>query len=146
MVTSGGSAAFDDYSKSYFSAQQASLRPEYVVAPMTVADVSKAVASLTSSKYNGCQFAIRSGGHTPWAGASNIANRMVIDLRSLNRIELNADRSIVSVGAGATWDAVYEKLDPLGLTVNGSRSAGVGEFNRSLCSTATLTILKELAV
>ncbi|KAI0003881.1 hypothetical protein F4779DRAFT_621681, partial [Xylariaceae sp. FL0662B] len=72
-----------------------------------------------------CRIAIRSGGHTSWAGASNVADGVVIDLRALKAVELSADKSIVSVGAGASWDAVYGKLDSLGLSVNGGRAAGV---------------------
>jgi FAD/FMN-containing dehydrogenase len=62
-----------------------------------------------------------------WAGASNIADGVVLDLRALDTIELNANKSIVSVGTGTTWDAVYSKLDPHGLSVNGGRAAGVGK-------------------
>jgi FAD/FMN-containing dehydrogenase len=98
------------------------------VSPQTARDVAATVKLLTKTE-GGCQFAIRSGGHTSWAGASNIADGVVIDLRALSEIELIADKSTVSVGVGATWDVVYSKLDPLGLSVNGSRAAGVGEFD-----------------
>lgn len=80
------------------------------------------------TQHSQCNFAIRSGGHTNWAGASNIANGVVIDLRSLDSIKIHHETSTVSVSAGATWDDVYSKLDPLGLSVNGGRSAGVGEL------------------
>ncbi|EED23461.1 oxidoreductase, FAD-binding, putative [Talaromyces stipitatus ATCC 10500] len=112
---------------SYFSQQEAAVQPACIVLPQTSLDVSEAVISLQKPE-NGqrCPFAIRSGGHTAWAGAANIADGVVIDLRNLNTIELSPDQSTVSVGVGASWDMVYALLDPLGLSVNGGRAAGVG--------------------
>lgn len=49
-----------------------------------------------------------------------------MDLRELNSVKLSQDGHSVSVGAGATWDAVYSLLDPLNLSVVGGRVAGVG--------------------
>jgi hypothetical protein len=101
------------------------------VLPQTTSDVSAAVVALQKSE--GGQrslFAVRSGGHTAWAGAANIENGVVIDLRNLNSVELSANQSTVSVGVGASWDMVYALLDPLGLSVNGGRAAGVGESCR----------------
>lgn len=51
---------------------------------------------------------------------------MTLDLRRLNSIDVSVDGKTVQVGAGATWDAVYRKLDPLGRSVAGGRVAGVG--------------------
>ena len=53
----------------------------------------------------------------------------MIDLSALNAVELNAEKTAVSVGAGATWDAMYAKPDPLGLSVNGGRAVGVGKLD-----------------
>jgi FAD/FMN-containing dehydrogenase len=58
--------------------------------------------------------------------ASNVQGGVTIDLGALNSIDLNADQSIVSIGPGAVWDAVYAKLEPLGLSVAGGRIGGVG--------------------
>ncbi|KAM0320417.1 hypothetical protein ACHAO8_000429 [Botrytis cinerea] len=128
-VATPGSSAYIASLESYFSALQSAVQPSCIVYPQNVQDVSAAVAALTKTKQNGnCSFAIRSGGHTSWAGASNIQGGVVIDLSALNAIDLATDRSTVSVGVGASWDLVYEKLDPLGLSVNGGRAAGVGKF------------------
>jgi len=94
---------------------------------------------------NDVDMAIRSGGHMWIPGASNADGGVTLDLRGLNTIEVRgADAAdsrstsdhpaspaslaatIVSVGVGATWDAVYAKLDPLGLSVAGGRVGGVG--------------------
>lgn len=51
---------------------------------------------------------------------------MTLDLRKLNSVKLNSADKTVSVGAGGSWDLVYSQLDPMNLTVNGGRTAGVG--------------------
>lgn len=122
-VDSPGTTAYTSELSSYFSVQQETVHPTCFVTPQTVQDVSVTVDVLVKAK---TKFAIRSGGHTSWAGASNIAGGVTIDLRPLNSIVLSADKSTVSVGVGASWDQVYAKLDPLGLSVAGGRAAGVG--------------------
>lgn len=47
-------------------------------------------------------------------------------MRGLDSVVVSGDKSSVTVGAGATWDAVYETLDALGLSAAGGRVAGVG--------------------
>ncbi|GFF79689.1 bifunctional solanapyrone synthase [Aspergillus udagawae] len=108
---------------SYFSQQNSNLQPLCIVSPTTVEEVSTAIITITNSH---CQFAIRSGGHTSFGGACNIADGITIDLRALNSITLSDDRSTVSVGVGASWGDVYAFLDPLGLSVAGGRAAQVG--------------------
>lgn len=107
--------------------QQQTIRPACVLFPETTKGVSEAVQILAKHTANGsCEFAIRSGGHTSWAGASNIAGGVTLDLRRLDSIDLSEGGKTVRVGSGATWDAIYRKLDPLGRSVAGGRVAGVG--------------------
>lgn len=110
---------------SYYSVQQESMRPACIVFPQTADDVSN-VLKLLAKDNSSCHFAIRSGGHTSWAGASNIEGGITLDLRGLDSIDISDNGTIAKVGIGATWDAVYEKLDPLGRSVAGGRVAGVG--------------------
>ncbi|KAK8112600.1 oxidoreductase [Apiospora sp. TS-2023a] len=119
------SPAYQKSLASYYSVQQATIRPAYIVFPRTVEDVADAVKTL-AKKGPSISFAVRSGGHTGWAGASNIAGGVTLDLTGLNDIEVTQEGTVVRVGTGATWDAVYQKLDPLGRTVAGGRVAGVG--------------------
>ncbi|KAI0443595.1 hypothetical protein F4803DRAFT_561545 [Xylaria telfairii] len=120
-----GSAAYNSSLESYFTEQQSSTQPACIVLACTSQDVSKAVKRLTAQSTT-CPFAVRSGGHAYWAGASNIAGGVVIDLRALDTIALSANNSTALVGVGSTWDTVYAKLDPYRLSVNGGRAAGVG--------------------
>lgn len=115
---------------SYFSQQECAVQPACIVLPETASDVSAAVLFLRESNEGRTQFAIRSGGHTDWAGAANIADGVVIDLGKLNAVELSEDQSTITVGVGASWDMLYARLDPLGLSVNGGRAAGVGKTQR----------------
>lgn len=128
-----GAQAYNSSLSSYFSQQESQLKPLCVVSPTTVEDVSVAVSALSSaaaavdaSEKSSCQFAIRSGGHAPFVGAANIANGVTIDLRGLGTVDVSSDRTIASVGVGATWGDVYSKLDPLVLSVAGGRAAQVG--------------------
>jgi hypothetical protein len=123
-VSLPGSAAYNASLSSYFALQSSTVQPLCFVSPQTASDVSAAIGSLTSD--GSCEFAIRSGGHMWFPGASSTQNGVTVDLRGINSIDLSADKSTVSVGPGATWDAVYAKLDPLGLSVAGGRIAGVG--------------------
>jgi FAD/FMN-containing dehydrogenase len=81
---------------------------------------------LKSVKKNGCHFAIKSGGHARFAGASNADGGVTIDLVRLNAVELEADKKSVVIGAGNRWAEVYRKLEAEELTVVGGRVATVG--------------------
>ena len=84
------------------------------------------VASIRILVPGQCNFAIRGGGHTPWAGSANINNGVTIDLSAMNTVSLNQAKTIVSAGPGNKWIDVYSKLDPLGLSVTGGRIADIG--------------------
>ena len=59
-------------------------------------------------------------------GASSVDGGAVIDLRSLNKIELSEDKSIAKIGASNNWERVFENLAKDGLAVAGGRAGGVG--------------------
>lgn len=74
-----------------------------------------------------CPFSIRSAGHNANPGFSSIDERgVVLDVSSLDQVYLSNDRRIVSVGPGAIWGDVYERLENCNLTVAGGRVADVG--------------------
>ena len=121
-------AAYNASISSYWF-QEARLTPKCVVSPTSASDVAliiKTLAGKRGSNSNLSYFAIRSGGHTPFAGAANIENGVTIDLRAMSAVNLSTNHTITSAGAGTRWDAIYEKLQPLNLTVVGGRVAGLG--------------------
>ncbi|KAK8043458.1 FAD-binding domain-containing protein, partial [Apiospora rasikravindrae] len=135
-----GSVAYDASLASYFSAQAADLNPACIVSPDTVQDVTASLQIMTSPSppsdaskgVRDCPFAVRSGGHTLYHGAANIAQGVTVDLKGLSSVHVSPDGSAVSAGPAATWDKLYTALDPLGLSVVGGRTAGVGPWRRDI--------------
>ncbi|KAJ9216273.1 CAZyme family AA7 [Paecilomyces variotii] len=119
-------AAYYSSVESYF-AVNARLTPTCIVQPETADDVALAVSTLTApNRIQKCQFAIRSGGHTSWAGAANIEQGVTIDLSHLNSTTFHPENYTVSILPGARWGSVYKTLHPLGVMVTGGRASPVG--------------------
>lgn len=121
-------AAYEESVASYWSVQNNDIDPICIVSPTATADVSLAVGSLHAASSFGleCPFAVRGGGHTPWAGAATIANGIVIDLSAMKQVSVSKDRTITSAGPGARWIDAYLMLDAMGLAISGGRVASVG--------------------
>ncbi|KKZ68374.1 hypothetical protein EMCG_05960 [[Emmonsia] crescens] len=73
-----------------------------------------------------CTFAVKSGGHATFPGASNIQDGMTFDMRSINEITISPDRKTRVLGTGNTWYALYKALEVHNLTAVGARAADVG--------------------
>lgn len=111
---------------SYWSVS-AQLTPSCIVQPSSTEDVSKIVKTLvTDTDCGWTQFALRSGGHTTWAGSNNINKGVTIDLGLLNSTNFDPATKLASIGSGSRWNQVYATLDPLGFTVAGGRAGTVG--------------------
>ena len=114
---------------SYFSQQEEQISPSCIVTPVDTSDVATAVNALASvydSTHGSAKFAVKGGGHTPWAGSASIQGGAVVDMTSINTVTANADGTIISVGAGARWTDVYTFLDSKNLALSGGRAAQVG--------------------
>ena len=123
------SSAFAQSESSYWSKQEETLAPSCIVTPTSTDDVVTAIKTLTQLNKGGSlevTFAIRGGGHTPWAGSANINGGVTIDLRSINTVTVNHDKTVASIGAGAIWGDVYRAMDSLGLAVVGGRGSSIG--------------------
>jgi len=83
-------------------------------------------AGLLLAELANCPFAVKSGGHAAFAGASNIANGLTIDLNNLNSITLSSDHKLASIGPGNRWADVYNYLLNYNLSVIGGRVSGIG--------------------
>ncbi|KAF9505647.1 hypothetical protein BS47DRAFT_1367922 [Hydnum rufescens UP504] len=70
-------------------------------------------------------FAIKSGGHTANQGFSSTSG-VQIALSRFNAVMYDQASNTATIGAGLTWDEVYPKLEPFGVTVTGGRISGVG--------------------
>lgn len=111
----------------YFDKKQQAETPDCILQPKSREEVAKAVQVLTANRGSvPCKFAIRSGGHTPITGASNIDHGVTIDLQHISAVRYDAEQHLVSVGPGARWDDVFKTLEPLGVMTTGGRSSSVG--------------------
>lgn len=127
-MISQNNAAYDAFTNSYWSVQQASLDPYCVFKPANAAEVSIAllVARLTQ-----CPFAVKSGGHAAFGGASSIEGGITIALEKINQVTLSSDKKTAAIGSGNIWYEVYTQLESQNLTVIGGR---VSAFYRSFAS------------
>ncbi|KAF8253582.1 FAD-binding domain-containing protein [Wilcoxina mikolae CBS 423.85] len=91
--------------------------------PETSDDISKALPVLS---FFSVPFAIRSGGHTPYPGASSSDGGVLVSLEKFTQLSLSADKKIVSVGPGNRWVNVYDYLQPQGVLAVGGRVPPVG--------------------
>ena len=110
--------------ESYWSLQEASLSPACILIPETSQDIAEAVSII--SGIEGCHFAIKGQSHAPAAGFANINAGVTIDMTGLKSVTVNHDKTVASVGAGASWLDVYLYLDALSLSVAGGRNGAVG--------------------
>ncbi|KAL9121317.1 MAG: hypothetical protein Q9187_002128 [Circinaria calcarea] len=128
-----GKGAYSASIESYWSQQEQQLSPACIVTPRNTKDVATAVWVLNTVAYTvgaiggrQCHFAIRGGGHTPWAGSANIESGVTLDLNGMRDVSINSERTITSVGAGARWIDVYLKLDAMNVSVSGGRASNIG--------------------
>lgn len=99
------------------------MKPYCRFTPSTALDVSLTLKILVGYQ---CPFAIKSGGHANFAGASNIEGGVTIDFGNLNQVTLSEDKRTASLGSGARWADVYTKLEKNGLAVVGGRIGDIG--------------------
>ena len=106
------------------------------------AEVALGLKIITVTK---TKFAIRSVGHNHNPNFSSIGSEgILIDLGSLNSIQLSPGKDIVSLGPGAKWDEIYQELEKHELTTVGGRTSGVGAGG--LISGGSSVLLLELTL
>ncbi|KAH8896105.1 FAD binding domain-containing protein [Thozetella sp. PMI_491] len=98
--------------------------PACIFTPTSAEIVSYAIKTLAVS---GVSFAIRGSGGMPVLGAANVnSSGILLASSNLTLLQISDDHSTVAVGAGNNWAAVYDYLDPFGLTAVGGRLGIVG--------------------
>jgi len=103
-----------------FNTRFANVVPLVVVRAASVADVQAAVKW---AAYYGVPITARSGGHS-YAGYSSLKGGLVVDVRSLNKIDVG--KGSARIGAGNNLWAVYSTLAAKDLTVPGGSCPTVG--------------------
>ncbi|GME28038.1 fad binding domain-containing protein [Neofusicoccum parvum] len=122
-VAQPGSQGYNYFEAEFWSVQQASARPSCIFQPSSANEVSVAVQL---SRLLQCPFAVKSGGHAAFAGASNIQGGITIDMKLMNQVDLLPNKTLASLGPGAKWFDVYTALEPEGLAVVGGRVSAIG--------------------
>lgn len=117
-------------SPSYKSAQQVNwsmacwLPARCIIKLQNTVEVALALGIINHFK---CPFAVRSAGHQGNPGFGSIGkDGVLLDLGSMNSVNLSDDRRVASLEPGATWKKVYEVLENENLNVPGGRISEVG--------------------
>ncbi|KAF7532673.1 hypothetical protein G7054_g7737 [Neopestalotiopsis clavispora] len=122
-----GTESYEERNGSYLPRQVSDLKPAAIFQPRNNNDVLKFVQLMKPFALAGeANLAVRGAGNSPVPGATNMDHGITLDLMLLDEIALKD--GIVSVGAGAHWSAVNEKVQAAGLGVAGGRSGtgGIG--------------------
>ncbi|KAF2092083.1 FAD-binding domain-containing protein [Saccharata proteae CBS 121410] len=118
------STAYKQREAAFWSQQQADVHPYCIFQP---AESKEVAITVLLSRLTQCPFAVKSGGHAAFAGASNIQGGITVDLKLMNQIELSDDKTVAKVGPGNTWLDVYSRLERDNVTVIGGR--GISFFS-----------------
>ena len=102
--------------------------PAVVARPLDAADVRTAVRWGVA---NGVPLRARSGGHS-YAGYSTRSGGMVLDLRNLRAVRVDAHNRTATVGAGSQLIDVYAALAAHGLTIPAGSCPSVGIAGHAL--------------
>lgn len=119
-------ADFEARQGSYWSLSTVTgIAPRAIFRPRSAGEVSEALGLLRST---GGRFAVRSGGHMPWAGSNNIAGGVTLDLGEMAWARFDPATETVDIGPGARWLQVYSALQTRhdGRLVAGGRDGNVG--------------------
>jgi FAD/FMN-containing dehydrogenase len=73
------------------------------------------------ARFSQCPFAVKSGGHAAFPGASSIEGGITVDLADMKERKLSDDGKTVAIGPGNRWLDVYDYLTPYNLAVVGGR-------------------------
>jgi FAD/FMN-containing dehydrogenase len=83
------------------------------------------VAALAFARDHRLDVAVRGGGHSV-TGLSLVDGGLVLDVRGMDDIEVDAERRVARVGGGATWGAVDRATQAYGLATTGGRVSSTG--------------------
>lgn len=118
-----GETAYTSFVGGFWSLNQASVKPYCIFKPD---DTPKVSVVILLSRLTQCPFAVKSGGHAAFTGASNIEGGITVSLEKLNSIKLSSDKKTASIQPGNTWSQIYTELSKSDLTVIGGRVSKIG--------------------
>ena len=107
----------------YWSAVQSDVHPYCIFKPAAPEAVSVLVLL---SRFTQCPFAVKSGGHAAFAGASSIEGGITVSFENLRSVTLSDDKKVAYVQPGNTWGTVYSALEKDDVAVIGGRVENIG--------------------
>ncbi|KAK6826152.1 FAD binding domain-containing protein [Apiospora arundinis] len=111
------------FTKKYWSGIVGEVKPYCIFWPPTPDSLSVMVLI---SRRSQCPFAVKSGGHSAFAGGASIEGGITVSLEKLRGITLAADKQTVAVQPGNTWGPVLAALNTTGVTVLAGRISDLG--------------------
>ncbi|KAK8093527.1 hypothetical protein PG997_000212 [Apiospora hydei] len=131
--------SYTSFTGAYWSTIPAEVKPSCIFRPSTPASVSVLVLIARLSQ---CPFAVKSGGHSAFAGGASIEGGVTVSLENLREVRLAADRETVAVQPGNTWSRVLSKLNDTGAGLTyGLVCDNVASFDVSTYTEAYLVAL-----
>jgi FAD/FMN-containing dehydrogenase len=109
--------------KYFWSAQQQEPKPFCIFKPEKAIEVSTLILL---SRLTQCPFAVRSGGHAAFSGASSADGGVTVTFEKMKQITLSADKKIAAIEPGNLWYDIYTNLQNDNLTVVGGRVSAIG--------------------
>ncbi|WPH03221.1 Hypothetical protein R9X50_00609800 [Acrodontium crateriforme] len=123
QVVAANTTLFAEHQTGYWATQQRNQAPTCFVQPTSADDVSTIIQVARLAE---CPFAVKSGGHSAFAGSANIQGGITILLKGLDEITVSDDKTVTRTGTGNRWIDVYENLQKRQLSVVGGRVAEIG--------------------
>lgn len=114
---------YANFTGSFWSELQAEVHPQCIFYPSSTSAVSVLVLL---SRLTQCPFAVKSGGHAAFAGASSVEGGVTVSMKNLDSIVLSADRKTAFIQPGNNWGRIYGELTNHDLSVIGGRVTPIG--------------------
>jgi FAD/FMN-containing dehydrogenase len=89
------------------------------------ASTGDVIAALNYAREHDLAVSVKGGGHA-YAGNSVLDGGLLIDLGPMDRVSVDADLRLATVGAGARWGAVDGATQSVGLATPGGTVSTVG--------------------
>ncbi|KAH8881166.1 FAD-binding domain-containing protein [Thozetella sp. PMI_491] len=113
------STSYDEVRKAYLSTEA---EPQLITRPQSAEDVAALVSYCVSQDLEVC---VRGGGHDI-TGRSIVHGAVVIDMRDINHVTVNADKKSAQIGGGVLNDKVLAELEKHGLVTPTGTECPVG--------------------